>query len=401
MIVNPLQRMVNDSRSVGIILFACSVLSIIIANVSAGETYIAFWNTATPGPPGLHLPHSLLHWINDALMAVFFFLVGMEIKRELLIGELSSLKKSLLPLFAAIGGMLVPAAIYLLFNKQTIFEHGWGVPMATDIAFSLGIASMLGKKVPASLKTFLMALAIIDDLGAIIIIAFFYGGAIQWIYLLCGIGIVIALLLFPRLKIKFGWWNFALGILLWYCFFNSGIHATIAGVLFALTIPLPWLEKLEHRLHIPVYFIMLPFFALANTAIVIPPEFIAALNSSLNYGIIGGLFIGKPLGIIAACWLLVKLKWGELPRGISWIQLTGIGILAGIGFTMSIFITMLAFEDTATQDIAKCGVLIASVMAMVAGYAWLYFSAGKNVRAEMKKLQSKKLSKPSNNIEKS
>ncbi|WP_152270149.1 Na+/H+ antiporter NhaA [Agriterribacter humi] len=379
-IVNPLQRMVSDSRSVGIILFVCSVLSIVIANASAGEAYIAFWNTAIPAPPGIHLPHSLLHWINDALMAAFFFLVGMEIKRELLIGELSSLKKSLLPLFAAIGGMLVPAAIYLLFNKQTIFQHGWGVPMATDIAFSLGIASMLGKKVPASLKTFLMALAIIDDLGAIVIIAFFYGGSIQWLYLLCGIGIAVALFLFPRLKIKFGWWNFALGIVLWYCFFNSGIHATIAGVLFALTIPLSWLEKLEHRLHIPVYFIMLPLFALANTAIIIPPEFIAALNSSLNYGIIGGLFIGKPLGIIAACWLLVKLKWGELPRGISWMQLTGIGILAGIGFTMSIFITMLAFEDTATQDIAKSGVLIASVMAMITGYIWLYFSPGKKSR---------------------
>ena len=390
--------MVNDSRSVGIILFACSVLSIVIANTSSGEAYIAFWNTAIPGPPGLHLPHSLLHWINDALMTLFFFLVGMEIKRELLTGELSSLKKSLLPLFAAIGGMLAPAAIFLLFNKQTDFQHGWGIPMATDIAFSLGIASMLGKKVPASLKTFLMALAIIDDLGAIIVIAFFYGAAIQWLYLLCGIGIVIVLFLFPRLKIKFGWWNFVLGIALWYCFFNSGIHATIAGVLFALTIPLPWLEKLEHRLHVPVYFIMLPLFALANTAIVIPPEFIAALNSSLNHGIIGGLFIGKPLGIITACWLLVKLKWGELPRGVSWTQLAGIGILAGIGFTMSIFITMLAFEDAAIQDIAKSGVLIASVIAMVTGYTWLYLSGGKNMQAGMEKVKHNRSAKPSKNI---
>ncbi len=396
MIVNPLQRMVKDSRSVGILLFACSVVSVIIANTSAGEAYIAFWNTGMSGPPGLHLPHSLLHWINDALMAAFFFLVGMEIKRELLIGELSSVKKSLLPLFAAVGGMLAPAAIYLLFNKQTDFQHGWGIPMATDIAFSLGIASMLGKKVPASLKTFLMALAIIDDLGAIIIIAFFYGGSIQWIYQLCGIGVVTVLFLFPRLKIKFGWWNFALGLVLWYCFFNSGIHATIAGVLFALTIPLPLLEKLEHRLHIPVYFIMLPLFALANTAIVIPPEFIAALNSSLNYGIIGGLFIGKPLGIVTACWVLVKLKWGELPRGVSWTQITGIGVLAGIGFTMSIFITMLAFDDAATQDIAKSGVLIASVIAMAAGYTWLYLSAGKNTQKEIRKLQT-----PSKNTKRS
>jgi NhaA family Na+:H+ antiporter len=376
-LLNPLQRIISDSRSVGILLFACSVLSVIIANTSGGERYISFWNVAIPAHSAIHLPHSLLHWINDGLMAIFFFLVGMEIKRELLIGELSSLKKSLLPLFAAIGGMLAPAAIYLLFNKGTDFQHGWGIPMATDIAFSLGIASMLGKRVPASLKTFLMALAIIDDLGAILVIALFYGSAVQWLYLLSGLGIAAILFFLPRLKIRFGWWNFVLGILLWYCFFNSGIHATIAGVMFALTIPLQYLEKLEHSLHVPVYFIMLPLFALANTAITIPPEFTTALNSSLNHGIMGGLFIGKPLGIITACWLLVRLKWGELPRGVSWMQLTGIGILAGIGFTMSIFITMLAFEDTATQDMAKSGVLIASVIAMISGYIWLYFATGK------------------------
>ncbi|MCO5239451.1 MAG: Na+/H+ antiporter NhaA [Chitinophagaceae bacterium] len=376
-ITNPLQRMVKDSRSVGILLFICSVLSIVIANSASGEKYTMLWDTSVHSPAGIHLPHSLLHWINDGLMAVFFFLAGMEIKRELLTGELSSLKKSLLPLFAAIGGMLAPAAIYLLFNKGTGFQHGWGIPMATDIAFSLGIASMLGKKVPASLKTFLMALAIIDDLGAILVIALFYGSAVQWLYLLSGVGITAILFFLPRLKIKFGWWNFALGILLWYCFFNSGIHATIAGVLFALTIPLPYLEKLEHRLHVPVYFIILPLFALANTAITIPPELTAALNSSLNHGIMGGLFIGKPLGIVTACWLLVKLNWGELPRGVSWMQLTGIGILAGIGFTMSIFITMLAFDDAATQDIAKSGVLIASVIAIIIGYIWLCFAAGK------------------------
>ncbi|HRQ49302.1 MAG TPA: Na+/H+ antiporter NhaA [Agriterribacter sp.] len=376
-IISPLQRMVKDSRSVGILLFACSALSVIMANTLHGGNYIASWNITVPAPSGIHLPHSLLHWINDGLMAVFFFLVGMEIKRELLIGELSSLKRALLPLFAAIGGMLAPAAIYLLFNSNTAFRHGWGIPMATDIAFSLGIASMLGKKVPPALKTFLMALAVIDDLGAILVIALFYGGAIQWLYLLSGIGVAVILFLLPQLKIKSGWWNFAMGILLWYCFFNSGIHAAIAGVLFALTIPLQHLEKLEHRLHVPVYFVILPLFALANTAIMIPPDFVAALNNSLSYGIAGGLVIGKPLGIVAACWLLIRLQWGELPGGVSWIQLTGIGILAGIGFTMSVFITMLAFEDTATQDIAKSGVLMASVTAMIAGYIWLYIAARK------------------------
>ena len=287
----------------------------------------------------------------------------------------------MLPLFAAVGGMLAPAAIYLLFNRDTPFHHGWGIPMATDIAFSLGIASMLGKRVPVSLKTFLMALAIIDDLGAILVIALFYGGAILWIYLLTGIAIGILLFLFPRFKIPFGWWNFALGIILWYCFFHSGIHATIAGVLFALTIPLSALEKLEHLLHIPVYFVILPIFALANTAITIPAEWVTALNTSLNHGIMLGLFIGKPLGILAACWILIKLKWGELPRGVNWMQLAGIGILAGIGFTMSIFITMLAFSDVATQDMAKSGVLIASVVAMIAGYLWLYFSENKKSKS--------------------
>lgn len=376
-LINPLHRIVKDSRSVGVILFLCSAFSIILSNSSAGEKFIGLWNTSVPVPSSIHMPHSLLHWINDGLMAIFFFLVGMEIKRELLIGELSSLKKSLLPLGAAIGGMLMPAAIYLLFNKQTDFQHGWGIPMATDIAFSLGIASMLGKKVPTSLKTFLMALAIIDDLGAIVVIALFYGSAIQWLYLFSGIGITILLFVLPKLKIRFGWWNFVLGILLWYCLFNSGIHATIAGVLFALTIPLSHLEKLENKIHTPVNFFILPLFALANTAIILPADFFAVLNSTLNYGIIGGLFFGKPLGILTVCWLLVKLKWGELPSNTSWIQLTGIGILAGIGFTMSIFISMLAFNDIATQDMAKSGVLIASIIAMVTGYIWLNSTAKK------------------------
>jgi NhaA family Na+:H+ antiporter len=304
-------------------------------------------------------------------MAVFFFLVGMEIKRELLEGELSSVQQSLLPVFAAIGGMVVPAMLYTLFNKGTIYQHGWGVPMATDIAFSLGIASMLGKRVPGSLKIFLTALAIIDDLGAILVIAFFYGAAVNWLYLLAGGIVFTVLLLLPRLKIRFGWWNYLLGIVLWYCVYNSGIHATIAGVLFAFTIPVSRLSKQEHRLHVPVNFIILPVFALANTAIAIPADFTEAFGSSLNYGIIAGLFLGKPLGILLACWCLTRLKWGRLPEGVNWMQMAGIGILAGIGFTMSIFISMLAFTDQSMQDMAKVGVLIASLLAMITGYLWL------------------------------
>lgn len=376
-IVNFLHRFINDSRSVGALLFISSVLSIIIANGSGGGSYIDFWDKGVASPSGLHLPHSILHWINDGLMALFFFLVGMEIKRELVAGELSSLKKSLLPLFAALGGMLVPAGIYAIFNSQTEYHHGWGIPMATDIAFSLGVAAMLGKKVPVGLKTFLMALAIIDDLGAIVVIALFYGSNIQWLYIIAAAAITVALFLFPRLKIKFGWWNFLLGIVLWYCLFNSGIHATIAGVLLALTIPLDKLDHLIHQLHVPVNFFVLPVFAFANTAILIPAEFLEALNTSLNHGIMGGLFLGKPIGILLACWILVKLKWGELPRNTTWTQLAGIGVLAGIGFTMSIFITMLAFNDPASQDMAKSGVLVVSVLAMIVGYIWLSLASPK------------------------
>lgn len=370
-IINPLQRIVGDSRSVGIILFICSIISIVLANTSFGEQYIDSWSSSFHFPGSIHLPHSLLHWINDGAMAVFFFLVGMEIKRELLEGELSSVQQSLLPVFAAIGGMVVPAMLYTLFNKGTIYQHGWGVPMATDIAFSLGIASMLGKRVPGSLKIFLTALAIIDDLGAILVIAFFYGAAVNWLYLLAGGIVFTVLLLLPRLKIRFGWWNYLLGIVLWYCVYNSGIHATIAGVLFAFTIPVSRLSKQEHRLHVPVNFMILPVFALANTAIAIPADFTEAFGSSLNYGIIAGLFLGKPLGILLACWCLTRLKWGRLPAGVNWMQMAGIGILAGIGFTMSIFISMLAFTDQSMQDMAKVGVLIASLLAMITGYLWL------------------------------
>lgn len=370
-IITPWQKIINDSRSVGILLFAGSILSIIVANTVFSKSYLEFWNTEFHLSSSFHLPHSILHWINDGLMAVFFFLVGIEIKRELISGELSSIKKSLLPIFAALGGMIVPAIIYSLFNKQTIYEHGWGIPMATDIAFSLGVASLLGKRVPASLKIFLMALAIIDDLGAILVIAFFYGGAVQWFYLLTSIVITIVLLVLPKMKITFGWWNYALGILLWYSMFNSGIHATIAGVLFAFTIPQNALEKIQHSLHVPVNFIVLPLFAIANTAIIIPENFTAAFTSTLNYGIIAGLVIGKPLGIVMACWIIVRLKWSELPRNVNWHKLTGIGFLAGIGFTMSIFIAMLAFNNPAMQDMAKVSVLSASLISMIVGYIWL------------------------------
>ena len=306
-------------------------------------------------------------------MAIFFFQVGMEIKRELVNGELSSLKQSILPVVGALGGMIVPALIFTLFNSGTNYANGWGVPMATDIAFSLGIASLLGKRVPVALKIFLTALAIIDDLGAIVAIAVFYTSTIHLLYLFIGVFIFTALLLWTRFKLPFGPLHFLLGIVMWFCFFNSGVHATIAGVLFAFIIPVKRLNGIEHALHNYVNFLIIPIFALANTAILIPSGFVGHLTNSLSLGVMFGLLIGKPVGIVSFCWLLVKFKLGELAEGISWGHMIGLGLLAGIGFTMSIFISMLAFKDSFTQDISKMAVMVASVIAIILGYAWFKF----------------------------
>lgn len=361
----PLQMVINDSRSLGIILMACTLLSLLLANSALGSHYAKFWDFEFH-VPGLHLPHTILHWINDGLMAVFFFMVGMEIKRELLEGELRDMRRAILPIFAAIGGMVVPALLYNLFNKGTAYAHGWGIPMATDIAFSLGIASLLGKRVPVSLKIFLTALAIIDDLGAIAMIAMFYGGKIHWLSF-GGSLLVLALIMFLAKRSSPLWVRVILSLVLWYLVFNSGIHATVAGVLFAFTIPMKELHNLEHKLHIPVNFIILPVFALANTAILLPSDIAGALSNTLNYGILAGLVIGKPLGIFLFSYVLVRRHWGSLPENVTWTQLLGVGMLAGIGFTMSIFIATLAFTESEAQDIAKIAVLLASLISMVLG----------------------------------
>jgi NhaA family Na+:H+ antiporter len=329
--------------------------------------YLAFWSSEWHLAETFHLPHSLLHFINDGFMAVFFFLVGMEIKRELLVGELREPRKALLSVFAAIGGMVVPAVLYGMVNRGTPFQGGWGIPMATDIAFSLGVASLLGPRVPASLKVFLTALAIIDDLGAIITIAVFYGGQLQLIWVGGALAIIAVLWLLSRTRMSFGILHVALGLGLWYCVFNSGIHATVAGVIFAFFVPMRRLHHIEHRLHTPVNFFILPVFALANTAVVISGSIGAALGSSLNLGIMAGLVLGKPLGILLFCYFITRLRWGTLPDKVSWPQMAGVGMLAGIGFTMSIFIAMLAFGDPAMQDIAKIGVLAASLLSILTG----------------------------------
>ncbi|MBX9785227.1 MAG: Na+/H+ antiporter NhaA [Chitinophagaceae bacterium] len=366
--ISPLLELIHDSRAVGFLLLLCTIVSLFISNTSFGSSYILFWQTELHA--SAYLPHSLLHWINDGLMAVFFFQVGMEIKRELLIGELASVKKSIMPVAGAVGGMVVPALIFIAFNLSTEFQHGWGVPMATDIAFSLGVASLLGKRVPVSLKIFLMALAIIDDLGAIIAIAVFYTETFSMMYLFAGLGIFTTLLLWNYFKLPFGFWNFLLGILLWFCFYNSGVHATIAGVLFAFTIPLKRLESIEQALHNYVNFLIIPLFALANTAILIPDGFVNDLSSTLSLGIMLGLLIGKPLGIVGFTFILVQLKLGTLAKGIGWKHMTGLGLLAAIGFTMSIFISMLAFKSSFTQDMSKMAVMIASLTAIILAYAW-------------------------------
>lgn len=376
---DPLITFIHDSKSIGIILLLATVVSFLLANINGiSSTYISIFQWSIDGTNHhafdwgiFHLPNSVLVIINDLFMAAFFFLAGMEIKRELVTGELSSIKQSILPVVAAIGGMLIPALIYSQFSRGTMFMNGWAIPMATDIAFTLGIASLLGNRVPVALKVFITALAIIDDLGAIIVIALFYGGQLKLLYLLLSAIIMIILLSLQKNKVKIGWYTWVLGLALWYAMFNSGIHATVAGVLFAFTIPVKQLAQLELKFHTPVYFIIMPLFALANTAIVFPEEGLAALNHSFSWGIMAGLFIGKPLGICLACYWMIKQKWANLPSQTNWHQLTGAGILAGIGFTMSIFISMLAFQDNVVQDIAKIAVLVSSVLSMIVGYFWL------------------------------
>lgn len=373
----PFLSFIQDSRSVGILLLVCTVISLVIANIPQGIGYVNFWKMEISWLHAVHLPHSPLHLVNDGLMAVFFFLAGMEIKQEMLEGELSTMNKAALPIAAAVGGMVVPAVLYILFNKGTEYAGGWAIPASTDIAFSLGVASLLGKRVPVTLKIFLTALAIIDDLGAILIIALFYGEPVKAFYLLGAVAIILIVYMLNRQKVKFGILHILLGLLLWYAIFNSGIHATVAGVIFALLIPRHLLGHLRHQLHYIVNFVIIPIFALANTAIIFPENAGAALTSSLSWGIILGLVVGKPIGVFLASYLLVKNKKAVLPEGVSWKQLTGAGFLAGIGFTMSIFIAMLAFSEPVVQDIAKVAVLVASLVAIICSIVWLRWAGGK------------------------
>lgn len=374
-IFSPIRDFINDSRATGIILIACTILSLLLSNLSFSQTfYTGLWQRTIhiTGNSGIHLPETNLLVINDVLMTLFFFLVGMEIKRELTIGELASIRKSLLPVLAALGGMICPAVIFSFYNYYTPGKSGWGIPMATDIAFSLGVLSLLGNKIPVQLKIFLAALAIIDDLGAVITIAVFYTAKLNLGYLLAGCIVALLLVAINKLKKENLLFYIIPAIVLWYCLFNSGIHATIAGVIVSFCMPLKNLAKLEHILHKPVNFIIMPLFALANTAIILPNSMADVFTSSISGGVMLGLILGKPLGIFFFSFIAIKLGIASLPSNTSFKQLWGIGLLGGIGFTMSIFTSSLAYPSDSLQVIAKVSVMAGSLIASLMGYYYLY-----------------------------
>lgn len=376
-----------NSKKLGSILLMCGVIvSLFLANTTYQRGFSNFLaNEIGFNISSVSIKYSISAWINDGLMAIFFLLVGLEIKRELVEGELSSFKKASLPVLAALGGMLVPAAIYFAVNKGTETAGGWGIPMATDIAFALAIVALLGKKIPASLKIFLAALAIVDDLGAILVIAIFYTAEIHWQELMFAGGIFVLLLLLNFFKVKSLWCYLIPGVFLWYFVHHSGIHATIAGVLLAFTIPtndtaeLSPLEKLEHSLTKPVSLIIMPIFALANTNITFEDEMVGGLISPLGVGVIAGLFVGKTVGVTLLSFIAVKLKVAKLPSGATWKHILGMGMLAGIGFTMSIFISMLSFSDLAHIIEAKFAILCASLLSGIVGFIFLKSLAKKHV----------------------
>ncbi len=419
--MTPFEEFVRDQASSGLVLMAMTICAMVIANSGLNTLYQNILHTpVTIGGGIFSLTYSLHHWINDGLMAIFFFIVGLEIKREIMVGELADRKQAILPIAAAIGGMVTPALIYTAINFGSDAVNGWGIPMATDIAFAVGVLTLLGKRIPKALVGFLLALAIVDDLGAVLVIAAFYTEQIRWIALFAA-GVIFALLnLANRAGIRHPFPYGILGILLWLCFLKSGVHATLAGVLTALTIPAgpyctvaPFVEKMkelstefydlhvegvhimkngrqqkilqsmenivnkmesplqrmEHHLHVWVSFLIIPVFALANAGI---PIEMASLGPTLlqpvTIGVMMGLIFGKLIGIFTFSWLVIKLGWSHLPAGVTMQQIAGVSLLAGIGFTMSIFIAGLAFDNEVFLLNAKIGILAASLLAGICGY---------------------------------
>lgn len=368
----------DSERIGGLLLLFCTILSLVLANSAFGETYTHFWHRKLDlSFAGLHLNFSIEHWINDGLMTLFFLLVGLEIERELYAGELSSFSNAILPIAAAVGGMIVPAAIHFFFNSGTPTQSGFGIPMATDIAFALGMLALAGNRVPYSLKIFLTALAIIDDLGAILVIALFYSTGLQWLYLGLSAAILAGLFLLSKFKVYHLAFYLVPGLVLWYCMMQSGVHPTIAGVLLAFAIPFSGHDettpsyKLQNFLHKPVAFFIVPLFALANTGIVLKNGWLAEMGTTNSLGIMAGLVVGKPVGILLFCFLLVRFFKAKLPLHVRWVHLIGAAILAGIGFTMSIFISNLAFKDADQVSYSKVAVLLGSLIATIIGLTLL------------------------------
>lgn len=433
-VLTPFEEFIHQESTSGLLLMVCAVIALAIVNFGYLDDYQHLLHTPVSiGFGDLVLEQSLHHWINDGLMALFFFVVGLEIKREIIVGELSDISKASLPIIAAIGGMIVPALLYFLINSDPETRSGWGIPMATDIAFAVGIMVLLGSRVPKALFTFLVALAIVDDLGAVIVIALFYTDAIYFNALALAAGLFMLLIIMNVIGIRKPLPYFLIGMLLWLAMLKSGIHATLAGVLTALTIPArpkfephqfsqlvrrmmdkfdkshkpglgimrneeqhsilqtlengvhmveTPLQRLEHKLHTPVAFLIIPLFALANAGI--PIDF-SSLGETLSHpvtiGVMVGLIMGKFIGIAGFSLLAIKLGVGKLPEGVSFVQIAGVSLLAGIGFTMSIFIAELAFAgQTEYLLMAKTGILFASIGAGVGGYLWLYLSG--NSKAE-------------------
>ncbi|MCG8699961.1 MAG: Na+/H+ antiporter NhaA [Bacteroidales bacterium] len=419
--MQPFQRFFQIEASGGIILLIATVVALVWANSPWGHSYHHLWESHLSLGIGHHfkLDKPLHFWINDGLMAIFFFVVGLEIKREILAGELSSVKKASLPIAAAIGGMVVPAVIYVVMNQNPDAVRGWGIPMATDIAFSLGILSLLGKRVPLSLKVFLVALAIVDDLGAVLVIAIFYSDNIAMNYLMIGLGLWLVLILLGLMQIRNYHLYMILGWVIWYMFYMSGVHPTIAGVLIAFSIPSNRkivatefierikndlkqfgkdkssnkitlshrqlaaiddmeneiervqspLQELEHRLHGFVTWIIMPIFALSNAGVVLEGMGFADIFAATSLNIEVALFIGKVAGITLFAYLAVKIGMADLPKNVKWVQILGLGFLGGIGFTMSLFVTNLAFTgDAGLTDGAKIGILVGSLLSGLAGY---------------------------------
>ena len=359
-----------SEKASGIILVLCTAISLLLTNSALGHAYAGIWHVDLGGKP-------LEFWINDGLMTIFFLLVGLELEREVYVGELSQRKQAMLPALAALGGMLIPAGIHAALNTGTATASGAGIPMATDIAFAIGILSLLGDRVPASLKVFLTALAVIDDLGAIFTIAIFYSSGLSWVDLGIATALFCVLLVLNRLKVFRLLPYLLIGAVMWFFMLRSGVHATITGVLLAFAIPfgkgdeLSISYRLEHALHKPVAFAIMPLFALANTCILFTSGWASELLSANSLGIFLGLVLGKPIGITLFASAAVALGWCALPNGVRWKDIIGVGFLGGIGFTMSIFITLLAFDHGGTIVHAKTAILLSSFVAAGLGAVWL------------------------------